>query len=80
MKSTAKSHITLPDGRLVKVSYSTCSSTETEKLRKAAEETGRVAVKTAFAHGLPVTVGKDGNIVKIYPDGHEEIIGALAKI
>jgi hypothetical protein len=47
-----------------------------EELDRLAGEAWNEAAKAALAAGAPV-VGRQGNkIVKIYPDGHFEILGA----
>ena len=46
---------------------------------RIAKEASRRAVERTWAAGLPITVLKDGNIVDIYPDGHEVIIEVCKK-
>jgi len=31
-------------------------------------------INETWAAGLPITVGRDGKVIKIYPDGTEEIV------
>ena len=52
-------------------------SDEEKKLAAAAAAASRDAVRAAFAAGLPITVGKNGKLVEIAPDGTETVIGDL---
>ena len=52
-------------------------SDEEKKLAAAAAAASREAVQAAFAAGLSITVGKNGKLVEIAPDGTETIIGDL---
>ena len=52
-------------------------SDEEKKLAAAAEAASREAVQAAFAAGLSITVGKNGKLVEIAPDGTETILGDL---
>ena len=45
-----------------------------EVLSQAARKAGEEAVKKIFAMGLPITVWKNGRIIKRYPDGREELV------
>ena len=80
MSPTTKTTVTLASGKTVKVVLAADMPTpETEVLRKAAQFAGKIATETAFAHGLPITVGQDEDIVRIYPDGKREVIGKLPR-
>jgi len=63
----------MPEDYIVKTEL----SNEEKKLVAAAEAASREAVQAAFAAGLSITVGKNGKLVKIAPDGTETIIGDL---
>ena len=52
-------------------------SAEEKKLAAAAAAASRDAVQAAFAAGLSITVGKNGKLVEIAPDGTETVIGDL---
>ena len=43
----------------------------------AAREAANVAVTRAFASGNPVTVGRNGRLLRIYKDGQVEDLGPL---
>ena len=45
---------------------------------KAARECSRRAVQDTWAAGLPITILKGRQIVRIFPDGKEEVIKTLA--
>ena len=73
--------MTLPDGKVIPVfpfQAGTELSPEAAALQKSAERASKNAVQAAFAKGLPVTIGRDGKILRLYPDGHEEIVGEYA--
>lgn len=59
------------------VKYCRELSPEEQMLADAAREASAKAVAETFALGLPITVAKGDKIVRIYPDGKEEIIGDL---
>ena len=46
-------------------------------LEQAAKEASRAAVAQAFAAGLSIVIAKDGNLVRVHPDGTEEIMRPL---
>lgn len=50
---------------------------EEKKLAAAAASASRDAVQAAFAAGLSITIGKNGKLVEVAPDGTETIIGDL---
>lgn len=52
-------------------------SDEEKKLAAAAEAASREAVRQAFAAGLSITVGENGKLVEIAPDGTKTILGDL---
>lgn len=70
--------VTLPDGKVIPVipfESGKALSPEAAALQKSAERASQNAVQAAFSKGLPVTVGRDGKILRLYPDGREEIVG-----
>ena len=70
--------MTLPDGKVIPIfpfESGKTPSREAAALQKSAERASKNAVRAAFAKGLPVTIGRNGKILRLYPDGHEEIIG-----
>ena len=70
-------HIKMADGTLAPVRYMTEESEQPEyvrKLSKSAWEAGQAAVKRLLSKGIPVVYLKGKNIIRLYPDGHEEII------
>jgi hypothetical protein len=48
-------------------------------LSRSAENASRKAVSDAFSKGLPITVQRGKQIIKIYPDGKEELIVNLER-
>jgi len=48
---------------------------EEKKLVACAKAASRDAVRAAFAAGLSITIGRDGKIIQVAPDGTETIIG-----
>ncbi len=79
MSPVKKSYVTLPDGKVVPVvsAVGKPESTTTKVLRCAARNASANAIKRTHAIGLPATVAKGDKIVKLYPDGREEVIGEL---
>ena len=79
MSPTKRTHITLTNGEVVPVIASEFAATdaETERLRISAAKAGANAVAKSLEQGVPVTVVKNGNIVRINPDLTEEILEAL---
>lgn len=74
--------IKLPNGKIIKIKRATPAqqnSAETRSLRYAAKIAGEIAVSRTFAQGLPITIGRNGKLIHVFPDGHEEIIGELRK-
>lgn len=71
--------ITLADGTVLPViTPDKAEETDISKaLKQVASAMGKEAVEEAFKLGLPVTVGKGDKIIRLYPDGHEEIVGEL---
>ena len=68
-------NIKMADGTLAKVEFLTEESEQPEyvrRLSKAAREAGRDAVKQLLAAGIPASFM--GNGIRLYPDGHKEII------
>jgi len=37
-------------------------------------------IQETWAAGRPITVGRDGKVIEIYPDGHEVIIRDTGKL
>ena len=70
-------YIKMADGTLAKVEYLTEESEQPEyvrRLSKAAREAGRDAVRRLLAAGIPAVFMENGNLIRLYPDGHKEII------
>lgn len=70
-------HIRMADGTLAPVEYLTEEDQQPEyvrKLAKSAREASRNAIKRLLEQGIPAVYGKGKDIVRLYPDGHEEII------
>jgi len=44
-------------------------------LAAAAAAASKAAVERTFAAGRPITIFRDGKLIQIYPDRHEEVIG-----
>jgi len=77
-----KKEITLDNGKIIKVSHATKEqreNTEISSLRRAAKIAGQNAVEKAFSKGLPITIGRNGKLIHVFPDGRETIIGELSK-
>ena len=70
-------HIKMADGTLAPVEYLTEESQQPDyvrRLAKSAREASRAAIKRLLAAGIPAYYVKDGNLVRLHPDGHEEIL------
>ena len=70
-------HIQMADGTLAPVEYQTEESQQPEyvrKLSKIAWEAGQAAIKRLLEKGIPAVFVKGRNLIRLYPDGHEEII------
>ena len=70
-------HIRMADGTLAPVEYLTEEAQQPEyvrRLTKSAREASRAAIKRLLDKGIPAYYLKDGNLVRLNPDGHEEII------
>ncbi len=50
---------------------------EAKMLAEAAKAASRAAVAKAFAAGLSIAIAKNGNLVKVDPDGTETILKKL---
>ncbi|MCR5413502.1 MAG: hypothetical protein K6F50_02080 [Kiritimatiellae bacterium] len=50
---------------------------EAKMLAEAAKAASRAAIAKTFAAGLPIVVGENGKIVRVYPDGTKTILGDL---
>ncbi len=51
----------------------------TKDLSRSAKNASRKAVADAFSKGLPITVQRGKRIVKVFPDGTEELISNLER-
>ena len=83
MNSCTQKKITLANGKVIRLRQATPEeqeSAEVRSLRHAAKVAGLTAVAKAFAHGLPITIGRNGKLIQIYPDGHEVVLGELRKL
>ncbi|MDD4804955.1 MAG: hypothetical protein PHN69_07425 [Candidatus Pacebacteria bacterium] len=40
----------------------------------------RKQIEETWAAGRPITVGRDGKVIEIYPDGHEVVISDTGKL
>ena len=70
-------HIKMVNGSIAPVEYITEESMQPEyvrRLAKSAREASRVAIKRLMKAGVPAYYMKDGNLVRLNPDGYEEII------
>ena len=70
-------HIRMADGTLAPVKYLTDESQQPEYVRKLAEDArnaSRAAIKRLLSKGIPVVFVKGKDLIRHYPDGHEEII------
>jgi hypothetical protein len=70
-------HIKMADGTLAPVEYLTEESQQPDyvrRLAKSAREASRAAIKRQLAAGLPAVFVKDNNLIRLHPDGHEEIL------
>ena len=70
-------HIRMADGTLAPVEYLTEESQQPEyarRLAKAAREASRAAIKRLLDKGIPVVFVKGKDLIRLYPDGHEEVI------
>jgi len=59
----------MPENYIVRVEL----TAEEKKLAAAAAAASREAVKAAFAAGLSITIGKNGKLVEVAPDGTETV-------
>lgn len=70
-------NIKMADGTLAPVEYKTEESEQPEyvrRLSKAAWEAGQNAIKQLLSAGIPASFMENGNLIRLYPDGHKEII------
>ena len=70
-------HIRMADGTLAPVKYLTDESQQPEyarRLAKSAREASRAAIKRLLGKGIPVVFVKGRDLIRLYPDGHEEVI------
>ena len=80
MSPTKITQVTLPDGVTVPVVPAEFAdeTDETRRLRNSASKAGSRAAAEALAHGLPVTIMRDGVLVRINPDRSETVIEGQA--
>ena len=67
----------MADGTLAPVEYLTEEAQQPEyvrKLSKTAWEAGQAAIKRLLDKGIPAVFVKGKDLIRLYPDGHEEII------
>lgn len=78
MSPTKITEVTLPNGKKVPVhpAASAPESPETRSLRASAARAGANAVAYALAHNVPVTVMKNGRLIRINPDRTETLLEA----
>ncbi|PSL49319.1 hypothetical protein CLV51_101650 [Chitinophaga niastensis] len=50
---------------------------EDELVKRAAEKAGNKAARESLALGLPITILKGTSVIKLYPDGKEELVEEL---
>ena len=77
MEQERLTHIRMADSTLAPVEYLTDESQQPEyvrKLSKSAWEAGQAARKRLLSKGIPVAYLEGKNLVRLYPDGHVEII------
>ncbi len=70
-------HIKMANGSIAPVEYLTEESQQPEyvrRLAKSAREASRAAIKRLLKAGILAYYLKDGNLVRLNPDGREEII------
>ena len=71
------SYIRMADGTLAPVEYQTEASQQSEEARKLSRsvwEAGQAAIKRLLSKGIPAVFVKGKDLIRLYPDGHEEII------
>ncbi len=54
------------------------STTDISSFRNAIRTAARVARRRAFRKGLPVAISKNGKVVFVYKNNHEEIANSSA--
>jgi hypothetical protein len=70
-------HIKMADGTIAPVEYLTEESQQPEyvrKLARSAREASRAAIRRLLAKGIPAVFVKGRDLIRLYPDGHEEVI------
>jgi hypothetical protein len=53
---------------------------ETKDIARIAKKASSNAIRNAFSHGRSVTVQQGKKIVKLYPNGHTEVIMTIENI
>ena len=70
-------HIKMADGTLAPVEYKTNEAEWPEDIRNlanAAREASRAAIARLLSKGIPVVYVVAKDLIRHYPDGHDEII------
>ena len=70
-------YVKMADGTIAPVEYRLDPSEQSEEARKLAEsarKAGQAAIRDLLSKGIPVVFLKGKNLIRHYPDGHEEII------
>jgi len=57
-----------------------CEKRETKDIARIAKKASSNAIRNAFSHGRSVTVQQGKEIVKLYPNGHTEVIMTIENI
>ena len=77
MTEERSTHIMMDDGTIAPVEYLTEESQQPEyvrKLARSAREASRAAIRRLLAKGIPAVFVKGRDLIRLYPDGHEEVI------
>ena len=70
-------HIKMADGTIAPVEYLTEESQQPEyvrKLARSAREASRATIRRLLDKGIPAVFVKGRDLIRLYPDGHEEVI------
>ena len=78
MSPTKITEVTLPNGEKVPVRPASMApeSSETLSLHSSAARAGAKAAAYALEHNVPITVMKDGKLIRINPDHTETVLEA----
>ena len=77
MTEERRTHIKMADGTMAPVEYRLDPSEQSEEARKLAEsahKASQAAIKRLLSKGIPIVFLKGKDLIRRYPDGHEEII------